>query len=75
VYLHRLHDLGIDLFLKLAAWPYNPALMVHGWQVFAKLREWQATILASQRLGKDPLQSFELNFRFVGSPGETALLK
>ncbi|KAJ9508188.1 hypothetical protein QJQ45_021542, partial [Haematococcus lacustris] len=38
-------------------------------EVLAKLREWQATIKASQRMGKDPLDSFELNFRFVGAPG------
>ena len=38
-------------------------------EVLAKLREWQATIHASQALGKDPLDSFELNFLFVGSPG------
>lgn len=37
--------------------------------VLAKLKEWQATIQASKRLGKDPLDSFELNFTFVGSPG------
>lgn len=37
--------------------------------VLAKLKEWQATIKASQALGKDPLSSFELNFTFVGSPG------
>ncbi len=39
----------------------------------AKLKEWQATIKASQRLGKNPLDSFELNFLFVGSPGELVL--
>jgi hypothetical protein len=38
-------------------------------QVLAKLREWQATISAAQALGRDPLESFELNFLFVGSPG------
>lgn len=38
--------------------------------VLEKLREWQATIQACQRLGKDPLETFELNFLFVGSPGE-----
>lgn len=37
--------------------------------VLAKLREWQATISASQELGLDPLDSFELNFMFVGAPG------
>jgi hypothetical protein len=37
--------------------------------VLDKLKEWQATIKASQALGKDPLSSFELNFTFVGSPG------
>ncbi|KXZ57083.1 hypothetical protein GPECTOR_5000g1310 [Gonium pectorale] len=37
--------------------------------VLAKLREWQATIRACQAVGRDPLQSFELNFRFVGAPG------
>jgi hypothetical protein len=37
--------------------------------VLAKLKEWQATITASQALGKDPLDSFELNFTFVGAPG------
>lgn len=34
-----------------------------------KLKEYQATIKASQKLGRDPLSSFELNFLFVGSPG------
>lgn len=38
--------------------------------VLAKLREWQATISACQALGRDPLQSFDLCFTFVGSPGE-----
>eukprot|EP00775_Hariotina_reticulata_P004272 gene4272-4525_t len=38
--------------------------------VLQKLREWQATIKASQALGKDPLDSFELNFTFVGAPGD-----
>jgi hypothetical protein len=42
--------------------------------VLAKLREWQATIKASQALGKDPLDSFELNFTFVGAPGECSKL-
>lgn len=37
--------------------------------VLEKLKEWQATITASQKLGVDPLESFELNFLFVGSPG------
>ena len=41
-------------------------------EVLAKLREWQATILACQAIGRDPLASFELNFRFVGAPGEQA---
>eukprot|EP00882_Tetradesmus_deserticola_P018221 GHRQ01019564.1.p2 GENE.GHRQ01019564.1~~GHRQ01019564.1.p2 ORF type:complete len:101 (-),score=44.84 GHRQ01019564.1:328-630(-) len=41
--------------------------------VLAKLKEWQATIAASQALGKDPLDSFELNFTFVGAPGEHLL--
>jgi len=41
--------------------------------VLEKVKEWQATITASQRLGKDPLESFELNFLFVGSPGELPL--
>jgi hypothetical protein len=39
-------------------------------QVLGKLREWQATIKASQLLGKNPLESFELNFLFTGSPGK-----
>lgn len=38
-------------------------------EVMLKLKEFQATIKASQRLGMDPLSSFELNFLFVGSPG------
>lgn len=38
-------------------------------EVLHKLKEYQATITASQQLGMDPLQSFELNFLFVGSPG------
>ncbi len=38
-------------------------------EVLAKLREWEATIKACQALGRDPLDTFELNFRFVGSPG------
>lgn len=33
------------------------------------VRCWRATIRASQDLGKDPLESFELNFLFTGSPG------
>ncbi|MEW5313864.1 MAG: hypothetical protein WDW38_005396 [Sanguina aurantia] len=37
--------------------------------VLEKLKEYQSTITASQQLGKDPLDSFELNFLFVGSPG------
>lgn len=41
--------------------------------VLAKLKEWQATITASQALGKDPLDSFELNFTFVGAPGAVLL--
>jgi hypothetical protein len=40
-------------------------------QVLGKLREWQATIKASQNQGRDPLDSFELNFLFVGPPGAT----
>jgi hypothetical protein len=43
--------------------------------VLAKLKEWQATITASQALGKDPLDSFELNFTFVGAPGGTMLVE
>ncbi len=42
-------------------------------QVLDKLREWQATIQASQKLGRDPLDSFEMNFLFVGSPGKAWL--
>lgn len=38
-------------------------------EVLTKLREWEATIKACQALGRDPLETFELNFRFVGSPG------
>ncbi|PNH08303.1 NFX1-type zinc finger-containing protein 1 [Tetrabaena socialis] len=38
-------------------------------EVLDKLRDWQATIRACQAMGRDPLQSFELNFRFVGAPG------
>lgn len=38
--------------------------------VLEKLQEWQATITACQRMGKDPLESFELNFAFVGAPGD-----
>lgn len=34
-------------------------------EVLEKLKEWQATISTSQRLGLDPLQNFELNFRSV----------
>lgn len=41
--------------------------------VMNKLKEWQSTIEMSKRLGKDPLESFELNFRFVGPPGEVPL--
>lgn len=37
--------------------------------VLGKLKEWQAIIKASQGLGLNPLESFELNFLFVGSPG------
>ncbi len=43
-------------------------------EVLAKLREWQATITACQALGRDPLETFELNFRFVGSPGAYRVL-
>jgi len=39
--------------------------------LLAKLRRSEATIKASQALGKDPLDSFELNFTFVGAPGES----
>ncbi|KXZ51992.1 hypothetical protein GPECTOR_10g1014 [Gonium pectorale] len=39
------------------------------WVCPSWLREWQATIRACQAVGRDPLQSFELNFRFVGAPG------
>jgi hypothetical protein len=42
--------------------------------VLAKLKEWQATITASQKRGRDPLESFELNLLFTGSPGEVAWL-
>lgn len=38
-------------------------------EVMMKLKEYQATVKASQKLGIDPLSSFELNFLFVGSPG------
>lgn len=38
-------------------------------EVLARLQEWQATISACQALGKDPLESMELNFLFVGAPG------
>ncbi|GFR50032.1 hypothetical protein Agub_g12193 [Astrephomene gubernaculifera] len=38
-------------------------------EVLSKLREWQATILGCQAVGRDPLQVVELNFRFVGAPG------
>lgn len=41
--------------------------------VLAKIKEWQATITASQKMGMDPLESFELNFLFVGSPGACVL--
>lgn len=37
--------------------------------VLEKLKQYQATITASQKLGMDPLKNFELNFLFVGSPG------
>lgn len=37
--------------------------------VLDKLKDYQATITASQKLGRDPLAAFELNFLFVGSPG------
>ncbi|KAL6759018.1 P-loop containing nucleoside triphosphate hydrolase protein, partial [Haematococcus lacustris] len=38
-------------------------------KVLAKLREWKATINASQRVGNKPLDSFEFNLLFVGGPG------
>ena len=38
-------------------------------EVLAHLKKLEATIKGCQRLGKDPLTSLELNFRFVGSPG------
>jgi hypothetical protein len=41
--------------------------------VLEKLREWQATIKGSQLLGKNPLDSFELNFLFTGSPGTVSV--
>jgi hypothetical protein len=47
-----------------------PAAAAAAPQVLEKLREWQATIKGSQLLGKNPLESFELNFLFTGSPGE-----
>jgi hypothetical protein len=34
-----------------------------------KLAKWRATIEGCKRLGKDPLSTMELNFRFVGAPG------
>ncbi|KAG1673297.1 hypothetical protein FOA52_002577 [Chlamydomonas sp. UWO 241] len=37
--------------------------------VLAKLAECRATIEGCKRLGKDPLSTMELNFRFVGVPG------
>ncbi|GFH06095.1 NFX1-type zinc finger-containing protein 1, partial [Haematococcus lacustris] len=38
-------------------------------KVLAKLREWKATINASQRVGNKPSDSFEFNLLFVGGPG------
>jgi hypothetical protein len=38
-------------------------------EVLNELRKMEATILGCKRMGKDPLSSLELNFRFVGSPG------
>ena len=37
--------------------------------IVSKLRELQATIAVSQELGQDPLEHFEMNFLFLGSPG------
>jgi hypothetical protein len=38
--------------------------------VLDKLREWQDTIKVARWMGQDPLESFELNFLFVGPPGD-----
>lgn len=38
--------------------------------IIAKLREYQQTIKAAKRLGKDPKTFIEYNFLFVGSPGK-----
>jgi hypothetical protein len=42
--------------------------------VLSKIGEWQATIKASQKMGVDPLESFELNVAFVGSPGVSGVV-
>jgi hypothetical protein len=40
--------------------------------VLAKLQEWRAIIEMAKRTSSEPLQSMELNFLFVGSPGACA---
>ncbi|MEW5300661.1 MAG: hypothetical protein WDW36_003575 [Sanguina aurantia] len=64
--------LAVDFDPQLAAVTDPAAIfqdLVGCTSVLEKLKEYQATITASQQLGKDPLDSFELNFLFVGSPG------
>lgn len=46
------------------------ALQVGCEKVLSKLFEWQATIQAARYLGRDPLNNFGMNFRFVGAPSE-----
>ena len=42
--------------------------------VLGQLRKWQAIIKQCQKMGRDPLQSVELNFRFVGAPGGLSMV-
>lgn len=36
-----------------------------------RIKGWRATIRANQQRGRDPLDTFELNFLFTGSPGRS----
>lgn len=71
-YSHILGALGMPcLFVGTAQLVTSTACVPC--QVFVctlQVRGWRATIKASIDLGKDPLDSFELNFLFTGSPGE-----
>ncbi len=38
-------------------------------EVLAKMKQIEANVKMAKKKGKDPLESMELNFRFVGAPG------